>query len=33
VVLRPLAEVLGLTVAGADVAPLAIACTGPKLIG
>jgi len=32
-VLRPLAEVLGLTVAGADVAPLAIACTGPKLIG
>lgn len=32
VVLRPLAEVLGLTVAGADVAPLAIACSGPKLV-
>lgn len=32
-VLRPLAGALGLTVGGADVAPLAIACSGPKLIG
>jgi uncharacterized membrane protein len=32
-VIEPLAEVLGLTVAGADVAPLAVTCSGPKLIG
>lgn len=32
-VLRPLAEALGLTVGGADVAPLAVACSGPRLIG
>lgn len=32
-VLQPLADALGLTVAGADVAPLAVACSGPKLVG
>ncbi|MGN6692683.1 MAG: pilus assembly protein TadG-related protein [Aquihabitans sp.] len=32
-VVQPLADVLGLTVSGADVAPLAITCSGPKLIG
>ncbi len=32
-VLQPLADALGLTVAGADVAPLAVACSGPRLVG
>lgn len=32
-VLQPLARALGLSVAGADVAPLAIGCSGPRLLG
>ncbi|HWJ96710.1 MAG TPA: pilus assembly protein TadG-related protein [Acidimicrobiales bacterium] len=32
-VIQPLADALGLTVAGVDVAPLAITCSGPELVG